>query len=87
MRDKEVRQDYRYMPEPNLPPLHLYSKTRLPPSDLDPDSVIYVDQIREQMPVLSSAVKKNWLEVHKISLKTVLTLEVLNLFMHINLFN
>lgn len=23
MRDKEVQQDYRYMPEPNLPPLHV----------------------------------------------------------------
>ena len=24
MRDKEVLQDYRFMPEPNLPPLQLY---------------------------------------------------------------
>lgn len=26
MRDKEEKQDYRFMPEPNLPPLHLHSK-------------------------------------------------------------
>ena len=24
MRDKEVKQDYRFMPEPNLPPLVIY---------------------------------------------------------------
>ena len=30
MRDKEKLHDYRFMPEPNLPPLRLYSKDSLP---------------------------------------------------------
>lgn len=76
MRDKEVRQDYRYMPEPNLPPLNLYSKSKPPPPDLDPLSVIDVDKISETMPVLQRETRKQWLTVHKIPLKTILAIEV-----------
>ena len=30
MRDKEKLHDYRFMPEPNLPPLRLYTNDTLP---------------------------------------------------------
>lgn len=29
MRDKEVKTDYRFMPEPNLPPLHLFDNNTI----------------------------------------------------------
>ena len=38
MRDKERLHDYRFMPEPNLPPLRLYSNDTLP-AGLDPTEV------------------------------------------------
>ncbi|KAJ0174114.1 hypothetical protein K1T71_010260 [Dendrolimus kikuchii] len=47
MRDKEVVQDYRYMPEPNLPPLRLNLKTRE-----DHNDVISVPVIRDNIPEL-----------------------------------
>jgi len=31
MRDKEVKRDYRFMPEPNLPALHLYTDETITP--------------------------------------------------------
>ncbi|TEA29907.1 hypothetical protein DBR06_SOUSAS19210004 [Sousa chinensis] len=52
MRDKEGKQDYRWlMPEPNLPPLLLYDSGSLPPGT-DPQQVINIDQLREQLPEL-----------------------------------
>ncbi|KAM9747458.1 glutamyl-tRNA(Gln) amidotransferase subunit B, mitochondrial isoform 3-T3 [Dama dama] len=51
MRDKEGKQDYRFMPEPNLPPLLLYDSGSLP-SGADPKQVINVDQLRERLPEL-----------------------------------
>uniref|UniRef100_A0A8C9BTE2 Glutamyl-tRNA(Gln) amidotransferase subunit B, mitochondrial n=1 Tax=Phocoena sinus TaxID=42100 RepID=A0A8C9BTE2_PHOSS len=51
MRDKEGKQDYRFMPEPNLPPLLLYDSESLP-TGTDPQQVINIDQLREQLPEL-----------------------------------
>uniref|UniRef100_A0AAA9SYS8 Glutamyl-tRNA(Gln) amidotransferase subunit B, mitochondrial n=1 Tax=Bos taurus TaxID=9913 RepID=A0AAA9SYS8_BOVIN len=51
MRDKEGKQDYRFMPEPNLPPLLLYDSGSLP-SGADPQQVINIDQLRERLPEL-----------------------------------
>lgn len=51
MRDKEGKQDYRFMPEPNLPPLVLYDTASLPAS-AQPQQVINIDQIREALPEL-----------------------------------
>ncbi|XP_013417165.1 glutamyl-tRNA(Gln) amidotransferase subunit B, mitochondrial isoform X2 [Lingula anatina] len=48
MRDKEKVHDYRFMPEPNLPPLRIYDNQTLS-SDLSPDQVINVDEIRSSM--------------------------------------
>lgn len=39
MRDKEKLQDYRFMPELNLPPLRIYDDLYPPPVDADPDQV------------------------------------------------
>ncbi|XP_057350229.1 glutamyl-tRNA(Gln) amidotransferase subunit B, mitochondrial isoform X2 [Manis pentadactyla] len=51
IRDKEGKQDYRFMPEPNLPPLILYDTASLP-ANVDPQQVINIDWIREQLPEL-----------------------------------
>ncbi|KAL1778310.1 hypothetical protein HispidOSU_029106 [Sigmodon hispidus] len=57
MRDKEGKQDYRFMPEPNLPPLVLYDATSLP-SDADSQQVINIDQLRDMIPELPSATRE-----------------------------
>ncbi|XP_038204276.1 glutamyl-tRNA(Gln) amidotransferase subunit B, mitochondrial isoform X2 [Arvicola amphibius] len=57
MRDKEGKQDYRFMPEPNLPPLVLYDTTSLP-SDADSQQVINIDQLRDMLPELPSATRE-----------------------------
>ncbi|XP_028150179.1 glutamyl-tRNA(Gln) amidotransferase subunit B, mitochondrial [Diabrotica virgifera virgifera] len=45
MRDKEVQQDYRYMPEPNLPPLHI----AMGPVEI---GCVNADQIKKTIPEL-----------------------------------
>ncbi|EDM00807.1 PET112-like (yeast) (predicted), isoform CRA_d [Rattus norvegicus] len=57
MRDKEGKQDYRFMPEPNLPPLVLYDDTSVPP-DADPQQVISIDRLRDMLPELPSATRE-----------------------------
>lgn len=39
------------MPEPNLPPLLLYDSASLP-ADVDPQQVVNIDQLRQQLPEL-----------------------------------
>ncbi|XP_008142268.2 glutamyl-tRNA(Gln) amidotransferase subunit B, mitochondrial isoform X1 [Eptesicus fuscus] len=57
MRDKEGKQDYRFIPEPNLPPLLLYDSASLP-AGADPQQVINIDQLREQLPELPSVTRE-----------------------------
>ncbi|CAG4947232.1 unnamed protein product [Colias eurytheme] len=54
MRDKEVVQDYRYMPEPNLPPLRLNLTSRH-----DTQDVISVPLIRDRIPELPEETRTN----------------------------
>jgi len=49
MRDKERLHDYRFMPEPNLPPLRLYT-TETIPAGVAPQQIINVDELRDKMP-------------------------------------
>lgn len=48
MRDKEVLQDYRFMPEPNLPPLHINTDG----NKTDLAEIIDLNAIRETIPEL-----------------------------------
>lgn len=48
MRDKEVLQDYRFMPEPNLPPLHVY----LGAVGATPAGQLSVEALRAELPEL-----------------------------------
>lgn len=45
MRDKEVLQDYRFMPEPNLPPLHVHLGV-----GQNPNGLVSVEAIRAELP-------------------------------------
>ncbi|KAG8453975.1 hypothetical protein GDO86_000559 [Hymenochirus boettgeri] len=61
MRDKEGKQDYRFMPEPNLPPLILYDSESLP-TKIDRDQIINIDSIRKRLPVLPSVIRERLVE-------------------------
>ncbi|WAR25240.1 GATB-like protein [Mya arenaria] len=69
MRDKEVKQDYRFMPEPNLPPLRLYHSIDL--AKTDPDiwkSKIIIDDLERSMPTLPRDKKQQLMDRYGISL-------------------
>uniref|UniRef100_F6ZF69 Glutamyl-tRNA(Gln) amidotransferase subunit B, mitochondrial n=1 Tax=Monodelphis domestica TaxID=13616 RepID=F6ZF69_MONDO len=65
MRDKEGKQDYRFMPEPNLPPLILYDTESLP-MGADPQQVVNIDRIRESLPELPSVTRERLVEQYGI---------------------
>jgi len=56
MRDKEIVTDYRFMPEPNLPPLRLSSSRRFIPGAVD------VDALASQLPELPEDVRQRLME-------------------------
>ncbi|KAI5643030.1 gatB/GatE catalytic domain-containing protein [Phthorimaea operculella] len=57
MRDKETVQDYRYMPEPNLPPLRVNLNTKE-----DTRDVISVPLIQDRIPELPEATRKHLIQ-------------------------
>ncbi|XP_040187833.1 glutamyl-tRNA(Gln) amidotransferase subunit B, mitochondrial [Rana temporaria] len=65
MRDKEGKQDYRFMPEPNLPPLILYD-TKTLPNNVDASQVINIDLIKEMLPELPSVTRERLVEQYGI---------------------
>ena len=68
MRDKEKLHDYRFLPDPNLPPLRLYTDEYRPPPDTPPDQVINVDHLRQQIPILPAAKREHLQKKYDISL-------------------
>ncbi|XP_053314710.1 glutamyl-tRNA(Gln) amidotransferase subunit B, mitochondrial [Spea bombifrons] len=66
MRDKEGKQDYRFMPEPNLPPLILYDSNSLPPANVGPEQVVNIDLIKKKMPELPSVIRERVVEQYGI---------------------
>uniref|UniRef100_A0A8C8R5S9 Glutamyl-tRNA(Gln) amidotransferase subunit B, mitochondrial n=1 Tax=Pelusios castaneus TaxID=367368 RepID=A0A8C8R5S9_9SAUR len=65
MRDKEGKQDYRFMPEPNLPPLILYDTKSLP-ANTSHQQVVNIDWIRERLPDLPSVKREKLVEQYGI---------------------
>nr|XP_056711022.1 glutamyl-tRNA(Gln) amidotransferase subunit B, mitochondrial [Euleptes europaea] len=61
MRDKEGQQDYRFMPEPNLPPLILYDAKSLP-THTSHLQVVNIDPLREKLPDLPSVKRAKLVE-------------------------
>ncbi|XP_075736985.1 glutamyl-tRNA(Gln) amidotransferase subunit B, mitochondrial isoform X1 [Rhipicephalus microplus] len=58
MRDKEVVQDYRFMPEPNLPPLVISLH------ETDDQATVSVEKLRSEMPILPWQHKERLMEDH-----------------------
>ncbi|XP_059821014.1 glutamyl-tRNA(Gln) amidotransferase subunit B, mitochondrial isoform X2 [Hypanus sabinus] len=73
MRDKEGKQDYRFMPEPNLPPLIIYDNETLPDHE-NPQQVVNIDHIREQLPELPNAKRTRLVEKYGILIEHSVTL-------------
>ncbi|XP_069782555.1 glutamyl-tRNA(Gln) amidotransferase subunit B, mitochondrial isoform X2 [Narcine bancroftii] len=73
MRDKERKQDYRFMPEPNLPPLIIYDNETLP-SNVNPHQVVNIDYIREQLPELPNVKRRRLVEKYGILVEHSFTL-------------
>ncbi|XP_038647919.1 glutamyl-tRNA(Gln) amidotransferase subunit B, mitochondrial isoform X1 [Scyliorhinus canicula] len=65
MRDKEGKQDYRFMPEPNLPPLVIYDNETIP-SNMNPQQLVNIDHIRELLPELPNDKRKRLVEKYGI---------------------
>ncbi|XP_074885862.1 glutamyl-tRNA(Gln) amidotransferase subunit B, mitochondrial isoform X2 [Buteo buteo] len=65
MRDKEGKQDYRFMPEPNLPPLILYDAKYLP-ANTNHQQVVNIDWIHERLPDLPSVKRAKLVEQYGI---------------------
>jgi aspartyl-tRNA(Asn)/glutamyl-tRNA(Gln) amidotransferase subunit B len=77
MRDKEVVQDYRYMPEPNLLPLHLNM------SEIESNEMVNVKSIEKSLPVLPQGLRDELVNDHKLSQITAMILVVRDKFIRI----
>eukprot|EP00063_Salmo_salar_P075612 XP_014050447.1 PREDICTED: glutamyl-tRNA(Gln) amidotransferase subunit B, mitochondrial-like [Salmo salar] len=66
MRDKEGLQDYRFMPEPNLPPLMVYEVCSTAPPGVAPSQVVVLEEVRERLPELPSVRRQRLVETYGI---------------------
>lgn len=71
MRDKEVLQDYRFMPEPNLPPLHINTDEKAARAD-----IINVAEIRLAIPELPKETREKLCEMYALPLESAVVLVV-----------
>ncbi|XP_013137447.1 PREDICTED: glutamyl-tRNA(Gln) amidotransferase subunit B, mitochondrial [Papilio polytes] len=71
MRDKEVVQDYRYMPEPNLPPLRVNLN-----SNEDTQDVISVPLIKETIPELPEDSRRKLIQAY--DLREIAAIQLVN---------
>ncbi|XP_063236493.1 glutamyl-tRNA(Gln) amidotransferase subunit B, mitochondrial isoform X2 [Bacillus rossius redtenbacheri] len=67
LRDKEVLQDYRFMPEPNLPPLRVELERVVSP---DPEHVLSVPALRARLPELPADTRRRLRELHGLPAET-----------------
>jgi len=65
MRDKEKLHDYRFMPEPNLPPIRLYDTASLPA--VAHDQIINIDELRGRLPELPTEQRRRLSKVYELS--------------------
>lgn len=68
MRDKEGFQDYRFMPEPNLPPIYVYDDQSLPGTD---SKVVNMDAIQSEIPELPNQKRLRLQQDYELSLDKI----------------
>ncbi|XP_065359999.1 glutamyl-tRNA(Gln) amidotransferase subunit B, mitochondrial [Calliphora vicina] len=73
MRDKEVLQDYRFMPEPNLPPLILDMLDEKSDCN-DPSSLVSVSAVAKELPELPEETRKRLVEEYKLNQEVAIIL-------------
>lgn len=78
MRDKDNVEDYRYMPEPNLPPLELSNDNNV--ADIDEHQVISIAKIKETMPSLPDNEREVLINRFKLSIETAQLIVASDLF-------
>ncbi|XP_049900677.1 glutamyl-tRNA(Gln) amidotransferase subunit B, mitochondrial isoform X2 [Epinephelus moara] len=66
MRDKEGLQDYRFMPEPNLPPVIVYEDNASLPTGIDACQAVVVQKIKEGLPELPSVKRDRLVQTYGI---------------------
>lgn len=70
MRDKEIVQDYRFMPEPNLPPLFLNL------TDNESETLVNVIKIQNSIPVLPQQLRESLMNDKQLAQETAIILVV-----------
>lgn len=70
-------QDYRFMPEPNLPPLHLLIDGYELPKDVNPKDVVNVECIRKEIPEMPQETRKMLKDKFGLSSQTAVILVVI----------
>jgi aspartyl-tRNA(Asn)/glutamyl-tRNA(Gln) amidotransferase subunit B len=73
MRDKERLHDYRFVPEPNLPPLRLSDESR---SEVNGQRLVSVSDISRSLPPLPHHVRHSLCRDHSLTLEQANTLQV-----------
>ncbi|XP_072040235.1 glutamyl-tRNA(Gln) amidotransferase subunit B, mitochondrial-like [Amphiura filiformis] len=73
MRDKEGKQDYRFMPEPNLPPLIVYDNKSIE-SATNVKSAVNIDELRQCLPELPEAQRQRLVKDYGIKLESAIKL-------------
>lgn len=80
MRDKDNVEDYRYLPEPNLPPLKLTKETNQSDTNDDNDQVISIVAIEKTIPSLPEKERDILINDYKLSIETSHLIVENNLF-------
>ena len=75
MRDKEGKQDYRFMPEPNLPPLIVYDKESVKGAP-SVDTAVNIDELRTRLPELPEAQRQRLMDDYGIKMESAIKLVV-----------
>ncbi|TRY65148.1 hypothetical protein DNTS_031792 [Danionella cerebrum] len=74
MRDKEGLQDYRFMPEPNLPPLFVYETEDSVPAGVDSAQAVVVERLISCLPEMPAQKRMRLVETYDIQLEHSFTL-------------
>ncbi|XP_035207112.1 glutamyl-tRNA(Gln) amidotransferase subunit B, mitochondrial-like [Stegodyphus dumicola] len=71
MRDKGTFQDYRFMPEPNLPPIKICDDSEFVCTTEDESSVININELKKKLPVLPDAERCNLRKKYNLPLDAI----------------